>query len=216
MAKQAAAKDTRRYNSRLREEQGRATRRAIVAASHDLFVELGYAGTTIDAVAERAGVSRKTVFTAVGGKAVLLKLALQWALVGDDEPVPMRDRPDTQEQMTETDPERLLHLWAARMSEIESRVARLALVMEAAADPEVATIHAQSERGRRGGARAVARRLDQIDGLREGLAVRRATAIMTVLMEPLVYQRLVVESGWSVKEYAAWLEQMAAAALLPR
>ena len=76
---------TRRpYRSRLREEQARATRRAIVTAAHDLFGEVGWSRTTIDAVAERAGVSRKTVFTAVGGKSALLNLALDWALVGDD------------------------------------------------------------------------------------------------------------------------------------
>lgn len=208
---------TRSYRSPLREEQVRATRRAIVAAAHDLFVEQGYARTTIDAVAERAGVSRKTVFTAVGGKAILLKLALDWALVGDDEPVPMADRPETREQMAQTDPARLVHLWALRMSEIEARVARLALVMGAAADadPEVATVHESSERGRRGGARAFVSRLREIGGLRSDVDPDRATAIAVVLSEPLLYERLVVEAGWSVAEYAAWMEQAAVAALLP-
>src|SRR5215218_8770731 len=82
----------RPYRSTLRDSQARATRRAVVDAGRDLFVELGWSGTTIDAVAARAGVSRKTVFTSVGGKAALLKLALDWALVGDDEPVPMSER----------------------------------------------------------------------------------------------------------------------------
>ena len=59
----------RPYRSRLREDQARATRRAVVGAARDLFVELGWSRTTIDAVAARAGVSRKTVFSSVGGKA---------------------------------------------------------------------------------------------------------------------------------------------------
>src|SRR3954453_199790 len=82
----------RPYHSTLRADQARATRRAVVSAARDLFVELGWSGTTIDAVAAHAGVSRKTVFTSVGGKAALLKLALDWALVGDDEPVPLSAR----------------------------------------------------------------------------------------------------------------------------
>ena len=86
----------RPYRSTLRDEQARATQRRIVAAGHDLFVEQGYAPTTIDAIAAHAGVSRKTVFTSVGGKAAVLKLAWDWALAGDDEPVPMADRPDVQ------------------------------------------------------------------------------------------------------------------------
>ena len=77
----------RQYRSDLRTSQARETRRAIVAAASRLFVERGYGATTIDAVADAAGVSRKTVFTAVGGKVDLLKVALDWAVAGDDRPV---------------------------------------------------------------------------------------------------------------------------------
>src|ERR1700754_4854471 len=83
----------RDYRSGLRAAQAEQTRRSIVSAAARLFVEGGYADTTIDAVAASAGVSRKTVFTAVGGKVDLLKTALDWAVVGDDRPVPMADRP---------------------------------------------------------------------------------------------------------------------------
>ena len=40
--------------------------------------------------------SRRTAFNSVGGKAALLKLALNWAIVGDDEPIAMADRPAIQ------------------------------------------------------------------------------------------------------------------------
>src|SRR4051812_11217164 len=76
----------RPYSSTLRAAQARATRRAIVDAAARLFIELGYGATTVDAIAEAAGVSRKTVFTSVGGKADALKLAIDWAVTGDDEP----------------------------------------------------------------------------------------------------------------------------------
>ena len=83
----------RRYVSEVRDEQARRTRRAVVTAARELFLAQGYAATTIDAIAEAAHVSRRTVFNAVGGKLALLKLALDWAIVGDDEPVPLADRP---------------------------------------------------------------------------------------------------------------------------
>ena len=83
----------KRYTSEIRDEQARRTRRAIVTAAHDLFLAQGYAATTIDAVAQAAHVSRRTVFNSVGGKATLLRLALDWAIVGDDEPVPLAERP---------------------------------------------------------------------------------------------------------------------------
>ena len=81
------------YRSALRDSQARATRKAIVDAAAALFIARGYGGTTIDAIAEAAGVSRKTVFTSVGGKADALKLALDWAVTGDDAPVALFDRP---------------------------------------------------------------------------------------------------------------------------
>ena len=81
------------YRSTVREESAGRTRRRIVRRPRELFVARGYAGTTIDAVAESAGVSRRTVFQSVGSKVELLKTAWDWAVVGDDEPVPVADRP---------------------------------------------------------------------------------------------------------------------------
>lgn len=83
----------RSYRSDLRTSQALDTRRRIVAAAAELFVSDGYAGASVDAIAAAAGVSRKTVFTAVGGKAELLALALDWAVAGDDAPRPLADRP---------------------------------------------------------------------------------------------------------------------------
>ena len=211
------AKPTRAYRSPLRDEQVRVTRRAVVAAAHDLFVEHGYAGTTVDAVAERAGVSRKTVFN-LGGKAVLLRHAFDRALHGDHEQVPVAERPEIRAEQQEHDPGRLLHLWCRRLAVVESRVARLALVMAAAADsdPEVAALDVESDRGRRGGARFLAERLDELGALRDGIDIERATVLTVLACEPLGYQRLVVEAGWSLRDYARWMEQTLTDALLPR
>ena len=82
----------RRYTSPKRQEQARATRRAIVEAARALFLARGYAGTTIDAVAGEAGVAVQTVYAAFGSKAQILKTVLDVAVVGDDAPVPLVDR----------------------------------------------------------------------------------------------------------------------------
>ena len=111
----------RPYRSAVRAEQARATRRAIVEAGSALFVERGFAGTTVDAIAERAGVSRKTVFSSVGGKVGLLALAVDWALVGDDEPVALAERPVIRELFGETDPQRAVVLWARMITDIAGR-----------------------------------------------------------------------------------------------
>lgn len=206
----------RPYRSTLRKEQARATRRAIVTAARDLFVELGWSRTTIDAVATRADVSRRTVFTSVGGKAALLKLALDWALVGDDEPVPMSERPVIAEMEGLTDPRALVARWALFVAELEERAAPLAAVLAAAADADTdaAAVHAESERNRLGGAAGFVTRLAALDGLRPGLTVDRAVASALVLMDPAAYRTLVHEHGWTRAEYAGWIERVALAELV--
>ena len=146
----------RPYHSKLRDEQAQATRRRIVRAGGELYVERGYGPTTIDAIAARAEVSRKTVFTSVGGKAAVLKLAFDWALAGDDEPVAIADRPEVRRMMQQEDPTALLDAWVAMNAAIAGRVAALhhVLVVAADADPEAAAIVATTEQQRRHGALA--------------------------------------------------------------
>ena len=210
------AEARRPYRSTLREEQARATRRAIVEAGAALFVERGFAGTTVDAIAERAGVSRKTVFTSVGGKVAVLKDAFDWALAGDDEPVPLGDRPAVRDFLTETDPATAVEKWARVMSEIAGRLAYIhpALVAAADVDPEAAELNETSERNRLHGARTFVRHLREIGGLREDVSVKRGAAVAALLMDPLGYRRLVLGDGWREKEYAVWVARMAAASLL--
>src|SRR5262245_35111070 len=124
----------RAYSSDLRAAQARRTRRQIVDAAGSLFAEHGFSATTVDAIASRAGVSRKTVFTSVGGKVELLKLAYDYAMAGDDEPVAMIDREGLQDVINEPDPYRQLELYARFVSAANSRVARLYVVLRGAAE----------------------------------------------------------------------------------
>jgi AcrR family transcriptional regulator len=209
------AEASRPYRSALREEQARATRRRIVAAGRELFVTQGYGPTTVDAIAERAGVSRKTVFTSVGGKAALLKLAWDWTLAGDDEPVPMAERPEIIAVFTETDPGPLITGWTRLQTGIAARLAPVLHVLTVAADgdPDVAALQAFNERTRMRAARTFVERLEAVGGLRPDLSVERATDIAAVFMDPVPVRRLVLDGGWTVDEYAALLDRLATAAL---
>jgi len=83
---------TRTYRSPRRDAQARATRRRVLEAATVLFLAKGFAGTTVRAVAARAGVSVATVELLFGAKPRLLKAAIDVAIAGDDEPVPVLDR----------------------------------------------------------------------------------------------------------------------------
>src|SRR5687768_10475433 len=114
---------SRDYISPLRASGARATRRLVLDAARTLFIEQGYVATTVDQIAERAGVSKPTVFTAVGSKRVLLKELRDIALAGDDEPVPVPQRPWVQEVLGEPDPYRTLRLYAHYQAELAERYA---------------------------------------------------------------------------------------------
>ncbi len=171
----ATAQPPKRYTSEVRDEQARRTQRAIVTAARDLFLARGYAATTIDGIAEAAHVSRRTVFNSVGGKAALLKLAFDWAIVGDDEPVALADRPAVKAIVAEPDPRQALLLWVQTSTEIATRTAPLGEVLTAAADidPAAAKQLAEWSRNRMAGAAGFIRYLASLDGLAAGL--HRAT-----------------------------------------
>ena len=206
----------RPYQSPLRENHARATRYLVVSAARQLFIENGWTATTINAIAEKAGVSRKTEFNAVGPKAEILKVALDWALVGDDEPIPLDQRQELLDLGQVADPAELIERWAHFIAALEVRVAPLAHVLAVAADSDhqAAEVHATSERNRSGGARFLVQRLQETGGLRSDVSTDCAVASTLVLMDPAAQRTLMVENGWSLSEYEAWIARAAKAELL--
>ncbi|MDX6358269.1 MAG: hypothetical protein QOH37_1323 [Nocardioidaceae bacterium] len=206
----------RTYHSPAREEAARQTRRRVVSAARELFEARGYAGTTIDAVAERAGVSRRTVFLSVGSKAELLKTAWDWAVVGDDEPVPMLERPHIVAMQQVTDPEVLVRHWVRQIMSVGDRVAALAAVLARAqdVDAEAAALQERIDVERRTGVGGFLRHLESVGGLRAGLTVPEAVDMCWILMNPLLQQRLLVERGWTPADLEDWLLRLVRASLL--
>jgi AcrR family transcriptional regulator len=206
----------RPYRSTLRDEQARLTGQRIVAAAVELFVAHGYAATTIDAIAERAGVSRKTVFSSVGGKAALLKQAFDTTLAGDNEPLAIADRPPWQQAMRQHDPVGVLAAWIAMNVAIAQRVAPLhhVLIIAADRDADAAALLADTDRQRAEGNRALVERLAELGGLRPGIDLGHAAAIADALIDPSLYRRLVVTHAWPLEHYTAYLRQVATTSLL--
>jgi AcrR family transcriptional regulator len=211
-----AVRDRAPYASPLRSEQARATRRAIVAAAGELFVEKGYAATTIDAVAERAGVGRKTVFSSVGGKGALLKLAWDWAVVGDDESVPMSERPAVQAILAERDPGHVVRMWVDMQLAVGARAAPIGAVVIAAADvdADARDLLDLIRRESLAGATAFVTHLAGVGGLRSDVTVEQAAEACWALLNSLLQQLLVANRGWSVHEYGEWLARLTATMLL--
>jgi AcrR family transcriptional regulator len=206
----------RNYESALRAEQAKATRRAIVDAAARLFVERGYGPTTVDAIAKAAGVSRKTVFTSVGGKLQALKLARDWAIVGDDEPIPLMARPQVKQAQAEPDARQILRMHAAMVRDVNSRVAQIVHVIESAAglDADIRALSDEGRAQRQTGMRALAAELQRRAALRPDLDADLAADILCVYNDSRVYRHLVHERGWSPERFEQWLAEALTAQLI--
>ena len=179
----------------------------MIEAAARLFGERGYVSTSVDDIAAAAGVSRATVFTAVGGKPALLKTALDVAIVGDDEPVALPDRPRSRAIRAEGDPRRYLALYAGIVAEIGGRAAAIyeAVRGAAGADPAARALWLEHQAQRRvGGANVVGDLLGKAS-LRAGLEPEAAADIVWVLNDPGLYRLLVQERGWTPEQFEAWL-----------
>ena len=159
----------RSYSSAKREAQARDTRRSILDAAHELFVASGYAATTIQAIAERAGVAVQTVYAVFGNKRELLRQLIESAITGDDEPVPITERAEAQAVAAEPDARRRAELDAALSRSITERVAPVLRVASeaAASDPELAAMMEAVKAARRQEMMASARMIAGPDGPRK-------------------------------------------------
>ena len=207
---------SRRYRSAVRADNARRTRRAVLAAATELFVANGYAATTIAQIAERAGVSRPTVF-AIGAKPQLLTLARDLAIAGDDEPVPIAARSGFAEMRAAPDAESALRCYAAVSAWIGRRFGPLNEVLREArsTDPELAELWRTSEEQRLRGAEMVIKIVRGKGRLKPGLGATRAAEVLWTLTDPGMQHRLVVDRGWSRAQFDRWHAGTMVALLLP-
>lgn len=198
----------RPYTSAKREAQAKETRGAILAAALELFVASGYTATTIQAIADEAGVAVQTVYAVFGNKRELLRQLIESSVAGDDEPVPITAREVFQSIAAEPDARRRAELDAALSRSIIERVAPIVRIASeaAASDPEMAAMMEMVKAARRDEMIASARVVAGRDGLR--VSENEAAATLYVLYSPQVADMLMGDYGWSPKRYEKWLARM--------
>ncbi|HEX9122496.1 MAG TPA: helix-turn-helix domain-containing protein [Actinomycetota bacterium] len=211
-----AVKSRRTYDSPRRREQARATRRALLDAARELFIEGGYVATTIEAIAARAGVSPETVYATFKSKRLLLSALIDVSMAGDDAPVPILERAWVEELRDELDPHRRLQVLAKNGRSILERVAPIYEVLRgaAAADPEIASLWELNKAQRFAGQSELVRILAARSSLRAGLTVRTAADILFAIGSPETYRLLVVDRGWSADRFERWYTDTLARLLL--
>lgn len=205
----------RKYDAPRRQEQAAATRAAIIDAAAALFTEHGYGATTMAAIASRARVAPKSVY-GLGDKAQLLTLALDRAIVGDDEPIPLADRPALQAVIDAGDAHRAARLGAALGAPMLIRLYPLYRAFEQAAglDPQLADRWREYQERRRQDLRRVVQAVEAVAPLRPGLDIDRATDSLWALMTWHPVALLVEERGWDEAGIRRWIEDTVVAVLV--
>ena len=186
----------RRYRSTRRLQQAAQTRQDVLLAAVRCFAANGWSGTTMAAIAADAGVAVETIYSGFGSKKQLLRQAMDVAIVGDTEPVPVAERPEFAAMGVGTVEQRIragMRLQGA----IHERSAAvwLALRDAAAGDAEVAAWCREMEDNRRG---ELGRSLEMASGRR---IAGDDLDVLWAFLGPEVYLKLVGERGWSRARY---------------
>ena len=201
---------TRAYDSAKRAEAARLTRRRILDVARSQFLETGYHGTTISALARAARVSPQTIYNTFGGKAEVLKAVYDVLLAGDDEPIALNDRPEIARVRSQDSAPETLRAYASVARLLFDRVGPLlgvVLAEGAGSDADLADFLATIERERRIGNTGVVDHLAERFGLAEGLTVEELVDHVWTLTAPDNGDRLVRRCGWSLDAYEHWLAE---------
>jgi AcrR family transcriptional regulator len=195
----------------------RLARAAVVDAAQTLFLERGYGTTTIEAISALSDVPPATVYRLFSSKHGILKALLDVSIVGDDEAVPLADRPHVRSLLADPDPKHQLAGLVGVTAQVNSRTAPIyrILVSAAASDSDAAALLDELTQQRHQGQRLAARALARTHSLRPELRERDAADIIHALMSPEVYRLLVVDRGWRPERYERWLTEILIDQLLP-
>ncbi|PQP25641.1 TetR/AcrR family transcriptional regulator [Rhodococcus opacus] len=201
----------RSYSSPLRAESARRTRLLVRDAAARLFVDRGYVSTTVRNVAEAAGVSTRTVFTAFpGGKAELFHEALHTAIEGDTAaihtPAPRDGDPV----------ERILDQMVGFSTDVLERAGTLMTtsIESSGADDDMRRFADEGARASAENAMTLAEGLAAHELLRPEISVQRAADVLFTVVSPQVYSMLRRQCGWDVVEYRNWVKATIRASLL--
>jgi AcrR family transcriptional regulator len=213
----AAATRRRSPDGKDRQARTRLARAAVIEAARTLFLDRGYAGTTIETISDLSDVPAATVYRLFSSKLGILRELLDVSVAGDDAAAPLADRPHVRALLADQDPRDQLSGFAGITRGIMSRTEPLyrILVSAAGSDPDAAALLAAQTRHRQQGQAQIARTLARAGALRPQLREREAADIIHALMSPEVYRLLVRDRGWRAERYEQWLSDILISQLLP-
>jgi AcrR family transcriptional regulator len=207
----------RSYDASRRREQARARRLAVVLAARELFERDGFRRTTIAAVAAHAGVSAESVYKGFGTKAALAKAVFDVVIAGDDEPVPVAERPAMQAVRDEPDVRRKLAMFVDGLVQRQARSAKVQILIRDGrhVDDSLAPVWAKLNEEGLAGMTILGRHLLESGQLRDGIELDEVRDVLWNYLAIDNYERLVLAQGWPLRRYSRWLARAIAGAIYP-
>lgn len=208
-------KDKRKYSSAVREEQAARTRARILDAASKLFLERGYARTTMKDIAAQADVARDTVHAIFGSKAQVLTALIDLRLVPDGAVLNVTQRPDAQAIKNEADQRRQIELFAKFIAGISTELRPVFEVLRTASavEPEMGKVFEEMDDFRLKNMQTYSTWIAARGPLR--VNTRQAGEIIWALASPDVARMLCDELGWTESQHARWLADTLIRTLLP-
>lgn len=201
-----------------RGRRGNDTRRRIEQAAAGLFSEHGYTGTSIQAVADAAGVHAQTIYQAYGTKAALLGAVGARLVAGEEDPASHpSERAWARRIQTEPSPARKIELYVQHIAAVTPPVIALIDMLRATApaEPAAAALLEQIEQGRHLGPLHLFAPMAEQGQLREGLTLIAASDITYALISPDTFRALTLQRSWTWPRAEQWLTDCLTHALLP-
>lgn len=192
-----------KQNANSRRERAALTRRRMLDAAYDLFCADGYRATTMDAIADRAGVAVQTLYFTFHTKDELLQEVHDRTVLGHDQ-VPPPQQAWHIAALAEPDAWRAMALIVEGVATILARVAPMVPVAHAVAGDPAGAMFDRSEQLRREGYTVLVNELVKKAPLVAGMSRPRATDLLLVLLGPEIYRSLVLETGWTRRQWMSW------------
>jgi len=200
-----------------RRDKAELTRQRLLRAAHQEFLENGFHGATMAAIAERAGVAGQTVYFVFHTKAELLSAVIDAAVMGEDPPTIPQDTDWWAAMQDAASAEQVLRQFVRGAGPLLARAAQISEVLRAAAltDPEVRAIFDRHDRLQVTGYRQVVDLASSKGQLRPELTPETATDLLLILCGDSTYAQLTTERGWTHEQATAWLADATPRLLLP-
>jgi AcrR family transcriptional regulator len=205
MTRKARAK--RGYRSELRAAGADETRRAILAAARELLVEKGYGAMRMDRIAKDAGVALDTVYASVGTKPTLIRLLIETAISGEDEPISAEEREYVRRIRAATSAKAKLAMYADALRLIHARLAPLVCALHDASGEhsELAALWSEISDRRHRNMLLFADDLRATGEVRADLERDDIADTLWGMGAPDVFLLFTEERGWSAERFSAWL-----------